>query len=177
MQALPRRLALDFRDVFDSGFSFDQATGTFEMRNGQARTDDVLLKSSAANISISGITDLAERRYDQLLTIRPGVGNTLPIIGALTAGPGGAAAGLALQGLLHNQLAEATKVRYRVTGPWDEPVFEPVEIELPVEEPAEDPLEMNEAAPAESEANRMGQEAATAESQSDPAGIDTDQQR
>jgi len=63
------------------------------------------------------------------LTIRPGVGNTLPIIGALAAGPGGAAAGLALQGLLHDQLAEATQVRYAITGSWDDPVFEPVEVE------------------------------------------------
>ncbi|MDT8320402.1 MAG: YhdP family protein, partial [Xanthomonadales bacterium] len=136
VQALPRRLALDFRDVFDSGFSFDEATGSFAMQQGKARTDDVLLKSSAASISISGTTDLAAQQYDQLLTIRPGVGNTLPILGALTGGPGGAAAGLALQGLLHAQLGEATKVRYRVTGSWDEPLFEPVEIELPVDEPA-----------------------------------------
>ena len=129
VQALPKRLSLDFRDVFDSGFSFDEATGTFTMENGIARTDDVLLKSSAASISVSGSTDLVERRYDQLLTIRPGVGNTLPIIGALAAGPPGVAAGLALQGLLHNQLAEATQVRYSITGSWDEPIFEPVEVE------------------------------------------------
>ena len=129
VQALPKRLALDFRDVFDSGFTFDEAAGTFEMKNGMATTDDVLLRSSAANISVSGRTDLVSREYDQLLTIRPGVGNTLPIIGALAAGPGGAAAGLALQGLLQEQLAEATQVRYSVTGSWEDPQFETVEVE------------------------------------------------
>ena len=69
------------------------------------------------------------REYDQLLTIKPGLGNTLPIIGALAAGPGGAAAGLALQGLLHDQLAEATRVQYSIKGPWDDPQFEPVDVE------------------------------------------------
>jgi uncharacterized protein (TIGR02099 family) len=127
--ALPKRLALDFSDVFESGFPFDEATGTFTMENGKARTEDVLLKSSSASIHLSGETDLENRRYDQLMTIRPGVGNTLPIIGALAAGPGGAAAGLALQGLLHDSLGEATQVRYTITGSWDEPVIEPVEIE------------------------------------------------
>ena len=63
------------------------------------------------------------------MTIRPGVGNTLPIIGALAAGPAGAAAGLALQGLLHKPLAEATQVRYSITGSWDDPLIEPVEVE------------------------------------------------
>jgi uncharacterized protein YhdP len=126
--ALPKRLALDFRDVFESGFSFDQANGSFLLEDGVAATEDLLLESSSASISLSGRTDLVERRYDQLLTIRPGVGNTLPIIGALAAGPGGAAAGLALQGLLHDSLAEATQVRYRITGSWDDPLIEPVEV-------------------------------------------------
>jgi uncharacterized protein (TIGR02099 family) len=129
VQALPKRLALDFRDVFDSGFQFDEATGTFRMENGMATTDNVVLKSSAASISVSGRTNLVAREYDQLLTIRPGVGNTLPVIGALAAGPGGAAAGLALQGLLQDQLAEATQVRYSITGTWENPQFEPIEVE------------------------------------------------
>lgn len=129
IQALPKRLSLDFRDVFDAGFSFDEATGTFQLSNGTARTDDMLLKSSAANISIAGSTDLVEQQYDQLLTIRPGLGNTLPIIGALAGGPVGAAAGLALQGLLHGEIGEATQVQYTITGSWDDPVFEAVEVE------------------------------------------------
>ena len=126
IQSLPKRLSLDFRDVFDSGFTFDEASGTFALENGLASTDDVLMKSSAAKISISGSTDLVDQRYDQLLTIRPGLGNTLPIIGAIAAGPGGAAAGLALQGLLQEQLGEATQVQYSISGSWDEPVIEPV---------------------------------------------------
>lgn len=127
IQALPRRLALDFRDVFDSGFDFDEAKGTFHMENGMASTDDVELTSSAAKISLTGSTDLVAQQYDQLMIIRPGVGNALPIIGAIAGGPAGAAAGLALQGLLHEQLGNATQVQYTITGSWDEPTIEPVQ--------------------------------------------------
>jgi uncharacterized protein YhdP len=133
--ALPKRLSLDFRDVFDAGFSFDSASGTFEMKNGTATTEDTELKSSAASMSISGSTDLVEQQYDQLLTIRPGLGNTLPIIGVLAGGPIGAAAGLALQGLLHDSLGEATRVQYSITGDWDDPVFEAVDVKQAREEP------------------------------------------
>jgi uncharacterized protein YhdP len=126
IQSLPKRLSLDFRDVFDSGFSFDEARGTFTMENGLARTDDVVLDSSAAQISISGSTDLVDQQYDQLLTVRPGLGNTLPVIGAIAGGPVGAAAGLALQGLLHEELGDASQVQYTITGSWEEPAFEPV---------------------------------------------------
>lgn len=127
--ALPKRLALDFRDVFDSGYAFDEASGTFRLEQGRARTDDVELRSSAATIAIRGETDLAQRQFDQLMTIRPGLGNTLPIIGALAGGPGGAAAGLALQGLLHESLAEASQVTYSIRGPWEEPQIEAVEVD------------------------------------------------
>jgi uncharacterized protein YhdP len=132
--ALPKRLSLDFRDVFDSGFSFDRATGTFQLENGTATTNDTLLKSSAASISLSGSTNLVEQQYDQLLTIRPGLGNTLPIIGVLAGGPVGAAAGLALQGLFHEQLGEATRVQYTITGDWEDPVFEAVDVKQAKEE-------------------------------------------
>lgn len=126
IQSLPKRLSLDFRDVFDSGFAFDEASGSFVMENGRARTDDVILESSSARISVTGSTDLVDQQYDQVLTVRPGLGNTLPVIGAIAGGPAGAAAGLALQGLLHEQLGDATQVQYTITGSWEEPVFEPV---------------------------------------------------
>jgi uncharacterized protein YhdP len=106
------------------------------MENGMATTDDMLLKSSAASISVSGSTNIVDQQYNQLLTIRPGLGNTLPIIGVLAGGPIGVAAGLALQGLLHEQIGEATKVQYRITGDWDDPVFEAVDVEQAVEQSA-----------------------------------------
>ncbi len=126
IQALPRRLALDFRDVFDSGFVFEEAKGTFHMENGMASTDDVVLSSSAARIALSGSTDLVAQQYDQVMTVQPGLGNTLPVIGALAGGPGGAAAGLALQGLLQKKLGHASQVKYTITGSWDQPLIEPV---------------------------------------------------
>jgi uncharacterized protein (TIGR02099 family) len=127
--ALPKRLSLDFRDVFASGFHFDEAGGTFTLENGVAHTENTRLKSVSANIMINGQTNLVSQEYDQLITIRPGVGKTLPFIGALVSGPPGAAAGLALQGLLEKSLAEATQVSYRISGSWDDPLIEPVQVE------------------------------------------------
>ncbi|MEJ8568458.1 YhdP family protein [Elongatibacter sediminis] len=138
VQALPRRLSLDFRDVFDSGFDFEEAHGTFRMENGMAITDDVELASSAAKISLRGSTDLVAQRYDQIMTVKPGVGNTLPVLGAIAGGPGGAAAGLALQGLLHDELGEATQVKYTITGSWEQPSIEPVLEDTEATEPAAD---------------------------------------
>jgi uncharacterized protein (TIGR02099 family) len=124
--ALPRRLALDFRDVFGSGFSFDQANGTITLDNGTAHTDNLVLESTAATMSIRGNSDLANREFDYTLAVRPGVGQTLPVLGAIAGGPGGAAAGLALQGLFQKSLGDATEARYSITGKWQDPNVERV---------------------------------------------------
>ncbi|NND44819.1 MAG: TIGR02099 family protein [Xanthomonadales bacterium] len=126
LSALPRRLALDFRDVFGSGFNFDQAHGTITLQDGTAYTDDLVLESTAATMAITGSSDLVEKQYDYLMAVRPGVSQTLPALGAVIGGPGGAAAGLALQGLLRKSLGDATEALYTIRGPWSSPEVEPV---------------------------------------------------
>jgi len=124
---LPRRLAMDFRDVFDEGFSFDEAKGTMRFENGTSHTDDLLLSSTAAEITIVGSTDMVAKTFDYEFAVRPGVSKTLPVIGAIAGGPIGAAAGLALQAILRDALGEAAEARYTIRGPWEDPVIEPVE--------------------------------------------------
>jgi uncharacterized protein (TIGR02099 family) len=126
LSELPRRLAMDFRDVFNEGFSFDEAKGTMYLENGTSYTDDMMLSSTAADISILGSTDLVAQSFDYEFAVRPGVSQTLPVIGAIAGGPVGAAAGLALQGLLRDALGEAAEARYTIRGPWADPTVERV---------------------------------------------------
>ena len=58
LSELPRRLSMDFRDVFDDGFSFDEAKGTMRLENGTGYTDDLTLSSTVAEISINGSANL-----------------------------------------------------------------------------------------------------------------------
>ena len=118
---------MDFRDVFDDGFSFDEAKGTMRLENGTSHTDDMVLSSIAAEISIVGSTDLVAKTFDYEFAVRPGVSKTLPVIGAIAGGPIGAAAGLALQALLRDALGEAAEARYSIRGPWDDAEIEPLE--------------------------------------------------
>lgn len=126
VQALPRRILLDFRDVFETGLNFDSLEGEFHLHGGYAETAGLEIDATAAKIVIQGRTDLVRREYDQLVSIRPGVGSTLPIIGAIAGGPVGATAGLALQGILQKPLGGLAEVTYRVTGSWDDPQVEDV---------------------------------------------------
>ncbi|CAM5265739.1 YhdP family protein [Rhodanobacter lindaniclasticus] len=124
---LPRRLTLDFGDVFGKGLGFDSISGDFRLADGNATTGNLVIKGPAANISVTGRTGLRARDYDQQMVVVPHVGNSLPVVGAVVAGPIGAAAGFAVQGLLGKGLNQAASARYRITGSWDDPKMTLVE--------------------------------------------------
>ncbi|MBN8896342.1 MAG: TIGR02099 family protein [Rhodanobacter sp.] len=124
---LPRRLTLDFGDVFGKGLGFDTISGDFRLADGNATTDNLIIKGPAANISVTGRTGLRARDYDQQMVVVPHVGNSLPVVGAVVGGPLGAAAGFAVQGLLGKGLNKAASARYRITGSWDDPKMTLVE--------------------------------------------------
>jgi uncharacterized protein (TIGR02099 family) len=121
--ALPRRLTLDFGDLFKSGFSFDSISGLFTLRNGNASTTDLEVKGPTADIRVTGRTGLKGKDYDQVMEVTPHVGGTLAVGGALVGGPIGAAAGALLQGIFRNQINQATRIRYSVTGSWEKPTI------------------------------------------------------
>ena len=122
--ALPRRLSLDFRDVFDKGFGFDQIAGTFRIVDGITYTCDLALEGPAANVGIVGKADIANRTYEQTAVVSANVGNTLPIVGAVVAGPQAAAALLIFSQIFKKPLEEAGQVYYGIDGSWDEPTVE-----------------------------------------------------
>jgi uncharacterized protein YhdP len=121
LSEIPRRLSLDFTDFFKSGLSFNSITGTFGLDNGNAYTSNLLIKSPAADIAITGRTGLRAKDYDQQMVVSPHTGATLPLVGAIAAGPVGAAAGLVLQGVLGKPIGKAMGMRYRVGGTWEKP--------------------------------------------------------
>ena len=121
LREIPRRLSLDFSDLFKSGMSFNSIKGSFALADGNARTSNLHISSPAADITISGRTGLRDKDYDQEMVVTPRAGVTLPVVGALAGGPVGAAAGLVVQTLIGKKLNHAARSRYQVSGSWDKP--------------------------------------------------------
>ena len=121
---LPRRLALDFRDVTDEGLAFDKVSGDFELRAGDAYTQNLLVKGPAVDIGVAGRTGLVKQDYEQTVVVSGNPTGPLTVAGALAGGPVGAAGVLLLSQLFKGQLQGLTRVYYRVTGPWSNPVVE-----------------------------------------------------
>ncbi len=123
--ALPRRLALDFRDVFNKGFVFDEITGDFVIADGNAYTDNLKLTGPAAEIGVVGRTGLRDRDYRQLAVVTAEPGKILPTVGLL-GGPGVAAALLIFTRIFKKPLQGIGQSSYCLTGTWSEPLVERV---------------------------------------------------
>jgi uncharacterized protein YhdP len=122
--ALPRRLSLDFTDVFDKGFGFDRIEGAFHIVDGEAYTCNLSLEGPAADIAIIGRASLTQREYEQVAAVRANFGNTLPVVGAVVAGPQVAAALLIFSQIFKKPLQEMGQVYYAIEGSWDDPAVE-----------------------------------------------------
>ena len=121
LQALPRRLALDFSDIFSKGMSFDEIDGNFTISKGQAYTNNLTLDAPSSVIEVSGRIGLEEEDYDQLVRVIPNLSSTLPIAGALAGGPGLAVVMFITHKLLKDPIDKLTEFEYQVTGPWKSP--------------------------------------------------------
>ena len=122
--ALPRRLALDFRDVFNRGLGFDKIEGTFRIVNGDAYTCDLRLEGSVADIGVVGRAGLAKRDYNQTALVGADVGSSLPAVGAVVGGPPAAAALLLFSQIFKKPLQELGQAYYQVSGDFDDPTIE-----------------------------------------------------
>jgi len=123
LAALPRRLAFDFGDLFNKGYSFDSINGVFTMTDGYAYTEGLSVNSPTADMKIKGAMGLKTRDWDMVVEVTPHVSGTLMLGGALIGGPVGAGVGAVLGGMLKNQINAATRADYHVTGTWDKPVI------------------------------------------------------
>jgi uncharacterized protein YhdP len=124
---IPRRLALDFSDFFRAGLAFNSIEGNFQLANGNAITDNLRIDGPAAEIKLSGRTGLAARDYSLQVEVLPRTGSVLPALGALTAGPAGAAVGAVAQAVLQRPMKQMNRTLYQVGGGWDAPDIEVIE--------------------------------------------------
>jgi uncharacterized protein YhdP len=121
--ALRRRLALDFSDLTDKGLAFDTVRGDFDLRDGSATTDNLLVKGPAAEIGLIGRVGLKNRDYDQTAVVTGNFGNSLPLA-ALAGGPVVAGAVLLFTQVFKQPLKGLARGYYRITGSWDNPIVE-----------------------------------------------------
>ena len=132
LQALPRRLSLDFNDLFRKGLFFDFIDGEFLLQRGTAITENMVLSGPSVLVEVSGKANLKEKTYDQKAFVTPKLSDSIPIASALL-GPVGLGAGAAYYlsqkvfKSIPERVDEILKKGYLIQGDWDNPIVSKIE--------------------------------------------------
>lgn len=123
LQSLPRRLVLDFRDVFSEGFAFDGVTATASIANGVARTDNFKMRGVAATVLMDGTADIAKEAQNLHVVVIPEINvGAASVVYGLAVNPVIGVGTFLAQLFLRDPLMKAFTFEYQVTGPWKDPV-------------------------------------------------------
>ena len=122
LQSLPRRLTLDFRDVFSEGFAFDGIVASAGISHGIMTTDSFKMRSVSAAVLLDGSVDIVKETQNLNVVVLPeiNVGAASVAYGLLVNPVIGLGTFLA-QLVLRDPLTEAFTMEYQIAGSWKDP--------------------------------------------------------
>lgn len=122
LQSLPRRITLDFRDIFSDGFAFDDISGSVKVNQGVVSGNDFKMDGPAAKVTMSGEADLARETQNLRVRVVPLFGDTLSGAATLLGGPVAGLTALLVQKMLKDPIGQINAYEYSISGTWDNPV-------------------------------------------------------
>ncbi|NTV96903.1 MAG: TIGR02099 family protein, partial [Thiobacillus sp.] len=121
LQALPRRIVLDFRDVFSEGFAFDEIKGDVYLERGVGYLPGLAINGPAAKVRMNGKIDLARESQALRLYIQPRLDEGVAVGAGLIGGPVVAVGAYVASKILKDPIAKAASFEYLVGGTWADP--------------------------------------------------------
>lgn len=130
LQSLPRRISLDFRDIFSEGFAFDSIEGHVGVYSGILNTADLEIDGPAATVYMNGSVDLVRETQDLRVRVQPTIGETVAT-GVLLINPAVGATAWLMNKMFGNPLDKVFSFDYAVTGSWADPKVEKISVQGP----------------------------------------------
>jgi len=130
LQSLPRRLVLDFRDVFQEGFAFDSITGDLKIAQGVANTNNLRMRGVQAAVLMEGSADIARETQDLRVIVVPEINAGTASLAYAVINPAIGLGTFLAQALLRKPLVQAGTREFHVSGPWADPKVERIERKL-----------------------------------------------
>jgi uncharacterized protein YhdP len=121
LQSLPRRLALDFRDVFSEGFGFDFLRGDVTIENGIAATNNLQMKGVNAAVLMEGRADIARETQDLKVVVVPEINAGTASLVATVINPAIGLGSFLAQMFLRKPLMRAATQEFHIDGTWADP--------------------------------------------------------
>ncbi|WP_229496604.1 YhdP family protein [Massilia polaris] len=124
LQALPRLLKLDFKDVFSEGLAFDGISADAIISKGLLRTDNLKMWGVAATVLMDGSADIANESTNLHVVVIPEFNlGTGPLVYALAVNPVIGIGSFLAQLFLRAPVMKALTYEMQITGPWKSPVI------------------------------------------------------
>jgi uncharacterized protein (TIGR02099 family) len=127
LQSLPRRLTLDFRDVFSEGFAFDFVRGDVQVEQGVAMTNNLQMKGVNAAVLMEGHVDLARETQELRVVVVPEINAGTASLIAGWINPAVGLGSFLAQLILRGPMIAATTQEFRISGSWSDPQMSKVE--------------------------------------------------
>ena len=122
LQALPRRLLLDFRDVFSAGFAFDTIRGDVTIQQGIANTRNLQMKGVNAVVQMEGSSDIARETQNLRVLILPEVdAGTASLLAGIALNPAIGLSTFLAQLVLKQPLSRVNTQEFAIDGTWSDP--------------------------------------------------------
>ncbi len=122
LQSLPRRITLDFRDVFSEGFAFDKISGDSKISRGVIATDNLVIIGPAAQILFRGEADMGKETQKLTVRIVPTLSDSVALAaGVALANPIVGVTAFLLQKVLKDPIGQLVAYEYEITGKWEDP--------------------------------------------------------
>lgn len=121
LQSLPRRLALDFRDVFSEGFAFDFVRGDVNINQGVAYTNNLQMRGVNAAVLMEGSADIAKETQDIKVVVVPEINAGTASLIATAINPAIGLGSFLAQMFLRRPLMQAATQEFHIDGTWSDP--------------------------------------------------------
>ena len=121
LQALPRRLTLDFRDVFSEGFAFDFIRGDAKISKGIASTNNLQMKGVNAAALMDGSADIVRETQNLRVVVVPEINAGTAALVATAINPAIGLGTFLAQWVLSKPLAAAATQEFHIEGTWTDP--------------------------------------------------------
>jgi uncharacterized protein (TIGR02099 family) len=121
LQALPRRLTLDFRDVFSQGFAFDFIRGDARIAKGIASTNNLQMKGVNAAALMDGSADIVRETTDLRVVVVPEITAGTAALVATAINPAVGLGTFLAQWVLSKPLSAAATQEFHIEGTWADP--------------------------------------------------------
>ena len=121
LQSLPRRLTLDFRDVFSEGFAFDFVRGDVTITQGVARTNNLQMSGVNAAVLTEGSADINHETQDITVVVVPEINAGTASLIATVINPAIGLGSFLAQMFLRRPLMEAATQEFHIDGTWADP--------------------------------------------------------